>query len=978
MSAKVFAVPPGADFANVFATGFRLRFGSASEEAARAQVLVNTRRSRTALEDALAETVDGAAYLPRIEVLSELHADPLAAPELPVAIDPVRRLLRMTRLVEQYLTASRDEDEVGVPLAAATDLARSLIGLLDEMQDEGVDPASLDDLVSGSLPAESARHWQRTVQFVDIIRRAWPSIRAEEEAGALDPKERQCAVIASLSRSWGSEPPPGSVIAAASTGSVGSTADLLAAIARLPDGMVVLPGFDPDVAPDIWESAGPEHPMAPFRGVLTRLGLEPRDVAFWVADMLTARRRLFAQALRPAPVTDHWQEAVVALAGEVTEATEGLTLVEAETPRQEADAIAVAIREALEVPRRSVALVTPDAALARRITAALAACAIVPDDSLGQPLAQTPPGVLFRLIADVAAGEDVIPLAALLTHPLVSAGHDRTQHLQFARRYVNEALRASPDPKRALRSWPGGEQSEHAWLSGVAAALAPLEVAISAGSDLSVLLAAHIDAAEALTMPPGGEPEIWKTGAGEALYSFLSRLALSQDAYDAEPPDYRALLGSLLDGEQVRPDPTLPHPRVSIWGTREARVLHADLTILGGLNEGVWPAVPEPDPWLSRPMREALGMPAPERRIGLAAHDFLQGVTKPEVVLTRSLKSEGAPTVASRWLIRLEHLLGGMPDTDGLQAMRFRGRRLLDLARARSAPISSEPRASRPCPTPAVSARPRRLSATDIEMLVRDAYAIYARHILDLKPLDPLGRAPDYRERGTIMHRVLEDFLNATRSDWPGAEAAREAFDRVTERVLTSEVPWHDLRRIWGARIGRFATWFLEGEALRRTAGVPFAPELKGEMVLQLPAGPMTVVAKADRIDLLHDGTAAIYDYKTGTPPSVAQIKAGFNQQIHIQAAILAEDGFPGVVNRSASWGGYLGLTGGGAGGIERPVPDLAKELPDYLAKLRRFLSGFDSEARGYLARGRIERADSIGDYDHLSRRDEWEGEDAG
>ncbi|MFQ5567272.1 MAG: double-strand break repair protein AddB, partial [Paracoccaceae bacterium] len=357
---NLFAVPPGADFASEFARGLRARLRAGPPEAmARIEIMVNTRRGLRAIEDALVNAAAGSALLPRLSLLSELGEDPLAAADLPPVVDPMRRQLRLTRLVEAYL-----ERAEGAPVTAAPDLAEALGRLLDELQEEGVDAAALDGLVAGDLPERAAAHWQGTLDFVDIVRKHWPAIRAEAERGALDPKARQRLVIERLVADWSAAPPSHPVIAAGSTGSVTSTAELLAAIARLPRGAVVLPGFDPGIAPEIWRAIGPEHPMAPFRQLLELLGTEPDEVRPWLEGApATPRLRLLTQALRPAPVTDAWQREAAALAAEAEGATAGLTLIEAPTPRHEAGAIALAIRLALEEPGKRIALITPDAAL---------------------------------------------------------------------------------------------------------------------------------------------------------------------------------------------------------------------------------------------------------------------------------------------------------------------------------------------------------------------------------------------------------------------------------------------------------------------------------------------------------------------------------------------------------------------------------------------------------------------------------------
>ncbi len=610
---RLFALPPGADFAAEFAAGLHARIGDAAPEAmARIEIMVNTRRGLRALEDALVDQAGGSALLPRMSLLSELGEDPLACPDLPPAIDPMRRQLRLTRLVEAFL----DQAE-GAPVTAAPDLAEALGQLLDELQEDGIDAAALDPLAAGEVPERAAAHWQTTLSFVDIVRKAWPAIRIESEGGALDPKARQRLVIERLVADWGAAPPAHPVIAAGSTGSVTSTAELLAAIARLPQGAVVLPGFDPGLAPEIWRAMGPEHPMAPFQRLLGLLDLVPAQVEPWTGIAATSPRlRLLTQALRPAPVTDAWQRNAPVLESEVEAATAGLTLIEAPTPRHEAAAIALAVRRALEVPGKRIALITPDASLARRVSAELARYGILPDDSLGQPLARSPAGVFLRLVAEVAIeGAEPVRLAALLQHPLARPGLPREDHRALARRYEHEVLRRRPQPglpPGRLPAWPDANAAEAAWRGRIEGIIAGLAGLLTAGASLAKVVAAHIAAVEGMSRADDGSaPEIWEKPAGAALCKLMLRLARNADAHgDGPAAGYLALLGNLLARENLPPEAERPHPRVMIWGTQEARVQATGLAILAGLNDGVWPPAQRPDPWLSRPMRESSACPA--------------------------------------------------------------------------------------------------------------------------------------------------------------------------------------------------------------------------------------------------------------------------------------------------------------------------------------------------------------------------------
>lgn len=975
----IFATTPGRSFALAFAEGFWARHGGMAPEARAAiQIFVNTPRALREIERALAEAAPGSTLLPRLILIQEIGADPLLLPGVPPAISAMRRHLRLMRLVEAYL---RSTPTARAPLAAAADLTDTLTALLDEFDEEGISADGLDDAVE----APYAAHWQDSLRFVDLVRRHWPAIREEAEGGAPDGKARQRAAVLALAERWAAAPPAHPVIAAGTTGAVATTSLLLAAIAALPLGEIVLPGLDRGLEDGLWShiagGAAPEHPQAPFARLLTRVQAAPGQASPWDSAPPAPQHRLLAEALRPAPVTDAWRAAAADLAPGIAAATEGLTLIEAETPRHEAAAIALTIRRALEDPEAQIALITPDGGLARRVTAELGRFAIVPDDSLGRPLAESPPGVFLRLVVEVAAGAaDPVGIAAFLQHPLCQPWLARGRHLSLARAYEVDVLRqrgaAAPGPGKLL-PWPKGAEAGADWRAAIEAGLSELAQALGSGAPLAETVAAHIRAAEALSTPaPDAPPAIWEGPAGAEARAAVEALTAAADAHgDGPARAYPALFLHLLRGHEIRPAPVAPHPRVAILGPREARTHPADVVVLAGLNDGIWPALPTAEPWLNRPIREALGLQPPEQRIGLSAHDFQGAALRPQAVFTRALKVDGTPTVPSRWLLRLQSLLGGIGDGAALAAMRDRGAAILRLIGHTHLPPpeADAALAERPAPCPPLAVRPRKLSVTEIETLVRDPYAIYAKKVLRLKPLDPLGRPPDYADRGMLIHSVLERFIRETQNGLPDAEAAAAALLCAADAVLRETLPWPDLRRLWKARIARAADWFLAGERARREVGRPAGLEVKGEMTLSAPGGPFTLRARADRIDRLASGGAAVFDYKSGSAPTKPQIQSGFSQQLHLQAAILAAGGFDGLPKLTAESGAYLAVNGNGEGGSEQAVAGLADEVAKHMENLRQLLESYDA-GRPYVSRERVERSDQSLDYDHLARRAEWDG----
>jgi double-strand break repair protein AddB len=954
---RLYAVPLGADFPEALADGLLARARAAAlppEALARVTVWLGTEAMRARVAAALAAR--GPLLLPRLRLVGEIGAEAPAL-GLPPPVPALQRRLELAAAVGRLLDRAPDL----APRAALFDLAESLGLLLDEMQAEGVAPAAVATLDV----AAHAAHWARAQAFLAALT-PWC-----DAAAAPDAARRQRLAVQAVAEAWAAAPPADPVIVAGTTGSRGPTLALMRAVARLPQGALVLPGFDAAMPAEAWAAlaapgAAEDHPQARFQRLAAALGVDPAAVRPWAGEPpVPARAALVSLALRPAPVTDQWRAAGAALeAGTLAQAVEGLTLVEAATPRAEAEAIALILREAAGAGR-TAALFTPDRALARQVTAALDRWHLVPDDSAGRPLGQSAPGRLLRHAADLVTRRlTAEALLALLKHPLVAAGEGRGAHLRLTLA-LERALRAKgppfPDPL-ALRTHAraiGAAEDWAGWLAALAGGPEP------AGSlrPLAGRVAEHRALAERLVQGAGGSDALalWQGPAGEAAQALLAALAEAAPAGgDLTAADYATLVAGLLSATEWR-EPGRGHPLIRIRGPRDIRAGAAEVTVLGGLNEGTWPALPPPDPWLNRAMRAAAGLPLPERRIGLSALDFQMGAGAAEVVLTRARRDAAAETVPARWLVRLTNLLAGL-SPDALAAMRARGVARLARARALDA-VAPVPRETRPAPRPPVAARPRTLAVTRLKTLIRDPYAIYAAEVLRLRPVDPLRAAADVRLRGDVLHRVLETWQR-THPGPGGDEVARLVAIAAAE--LAESVPWPAARALWQARLARVAPDLVAW--LAREGGEPLLLETAGRLVIDPPG--LALVGRPDRIDRLPDGTLHLIDYKTGAPPSARQQKT-YDRQLPLLAVMAVGGAFaalgPGVTVARTT---YLG--------VKAPLDPATLAVDAALleaerAGVARLAAWMLDPGTGFAARRAMERLGDASDYDHLSRFGEWD-----
>ena len=972
---RIFTIPAGHGFVDALAAGIVGRTGAEPLELARVRVLLPTRRACRSLRDAFFRAGGGrATLLPSLTPIGDLDEDEIAmtatgdgtggadAPfELPPAISGLRRQLLLTRLVLAFERRNASPDQ-------AARLAAELGRLLDQVQTERLSLAELDDLV----PDRYASHWQITLSFLRLLTERWPDILAEE--GCLDPAERRNRVLEAQAERWRAEAPEMPVIAAGSTGSIPATADLLEVVARLPQGCVVLPGLDLDAGSEAWSALEPSHPQYGMARLLSRLGIARDQVKPWpvIEDSAPhpppSRARLINLALRPAAATHDWLgETAVS-----SEAVSGITRIDCPGPQEEAGVIALVLRNALDVRGRTAALVTPDRDLARRVASELGRWGIEIDDSAGRPLAQTPPGSFLRLSARMVAERfPPVPLLAVLKHPLCALGRPTPELRALARQLERAALRGPrPRPGLAFLRSAGVRASPE-----IEALVRELERVSSdfaralrrKSVPLARLVKAHVEMAEALAASDaGGGERLWRGEAGEAAAGFVAELIESASAVGPIPgASYPALFDSLIAERVARPR-WGRHPRLAIWGLLEARLQHADLLVLGGLNEGTWPPEAHANPWMSRPMLADFGLPLPERRVGLAAHDFVQAFAAPEVYLTRAERVEGTPTVASRWLLRLETLLRGSEAEMTLAERRpwLPWQRRLDQPDAVAA-------APRPAPAPPVAARPRSLSVTQVEPWMRDPYAIYARYVLGLRALDPLDADPGAAEYGSLIHRSLDAFLR--KGPDLAADGALEALIEAGRRAFGSTLDRPGIWAFWWPRFQRIAQWFLDFERQRAGHVRERRCEVEGALGLAGPAGPFTLTARADRIDRLADGSLAIIDYKTGAIPKRGEVAAGFSPQLPLEAAIALGGGFKGVPRSDVSSLEFWRLKGGDPAGVATTAGDDPRELAENaLAGLTALIAVFDDAETPYEARPRPAAAPRYSDYDHLARIKEW------
>ena len=991
---------------------------------AQATVYLPTRRAARSFGDTLLDVLGReAALLPRILPLGEVDEDALAfadtagLPERPSPLSTAARRLALARLVRDYalIKEAAGEPSIATSQSAALQLADELARLFDDMTIAGLPFNALDkpDLI----PAALDKHWQDSLIFLKYVRPAWDKYLADH--GRADPVAWRDLLLGREAERLATHGGP--VVAAGSTGTIPAVAELIAIVARHSTGAAVLPGFDQTLDDESFNLLGggkrgehdvepsPGHPQFGMRRLLGRIGIAREDVRR-LGGAVGERETLLSEVFRPAATSERWRERGADFDRLKASALEGLAVLEAADPREEALALALALRETLDVPGASAALVTPDRALARRVAAELRRWAIDVDDSGGVALAESDAGRLARLALSVAADSFApVPLIALLRNPLVQFGlSERAADaieitaLRGPRpapsaaglaRAIADAHRLASAKKLHHRD-PRIKLSERDWdlaaklAELVTAALTPLlGLPRTRAVSFTALIAAH----RAALVNLGVDFTKREPSDLRALALSFDRFA---DAADLAPSltlrDYADSFANLLAGEPpVRPAFN-PAARIRILGPLEARLLDEPRVLLGGLNEGTWPRETRSDAWLNRPMRKALGLDLPERRIGLAAHDFAQAVGGREVIVSRARKENGVEMVASRFLQRL----AAVAPASAWEAACQRGQHYIDLAHTLER-AASVPAVERPAPRPPAETRPIRLSVTEIETLIRDPYSIYARHVLRLDPLDEIDADAGAAERGTILHEAFAEFARTTPDG-----LSSDALDKLLaagRKAFAAIDDYPELRAIWWPRFVRAAQWFIGHEIERRKEATRVFAETTGKISFDAGGRLFTLSARADRIDLRKDGTIAIADYKSGQPPSPSQILSGLAPQLPLEAAIAQDGGFEGVPKgTSIAEIAVVRVSGGQPPGewcvldvtrARGPAAERAKKLgidtPDALAAASRqlleaLIRKFAEATTPYLSIPRPKWRGRFGQYDHLARIKEWSANEEG
>ena len=1000
---RVFTIPPTAPFLRELARGIldgKIISGFAPRETpellASATIYLPTRRAARALAEIfLEETKSGGLLLPRIVPLGDVDEEAFAfeaggIEPLDPAITGGERRLALAKLISRF--AKKETPLVPASPASAIALADELAHLMDDFITAGLPFSTAQNAAKGDF-GNYDEYWDRSRQFLSIVDRNWSGFL--KERGKLDAATRRDELLAREAERLANAK-TGPVIAAGSTGTLPKVAELLRVIARRENGAVVLPGLDQGLEKQAFAKIGegeepmPGHPQFGLKRLIEKIGVA-REAVFPLGEVQhKTREEIFSLAFRPEPEGETSGRRVAPASS-----LEGITIIEAADAREEALAIAIALREALH-QEKTTALVTPDRALARRVCAELTRWNIEIDDSAGLPLADSEAGRLARLAA-MTAEEKAAPstILAFLNHPYLREIFASTDVALFELACLRGARPAggvgalpATIASRRQEKYHGSDRR-----SGFEAT--EWDRAAKIAQRLSELLSPLTKLAQGehgFAQFPQATREILldilDKSAKDDSAEILDAMEALGDTGDNAPVmtlgDYAESFPATIREYTLRPS-RAENTRLRILGPLEARMISADRIVLGGLCEGIWPPEAHTDSWLNRPMRKELGLDLPERRVGLSAHDFVQAASAKELFLVRARKQGGVETIASRFVQRIRAVA---EDSDWLKATK-RGENYLAWARNMEAAERTKP-AEPPRPRPPLAARPRRFSMSDMRDLTRDPYSIYARKILRLQKLDAIDEEPGSADRGTLLHGILSEFAEKH----PGeiGPSALDGLLAIGRKAFAPMQSFPAALAIWWPRFERAAKWFVEEERKRRGKIERIHSEVSGFYEIGEGNERFTLTARADRIESNNDGTIAVLDFKTGNLPTYKAAILGFEPQLLLEAAIARKGGFKDIEGGKLSEVGPIKISGAQPPGefklfelsarkdftaVAEPrgitgEDHLGKAAEYALAGAAKLLAEYAKEETAYPFAPRVEWQKDYNDYEHLARFKEW------
>lgn len=727
-------------------------------------IFLPSRRAIRSAEQMIVQKCGGATILPELVALGEGLEEDENNITLNDTISNTERIVILSKLLSV-------DDHIR-NISTALPIARDLIRMTDYLENEGIDISDID--WSDIIDEKYAKHFQDKAKILKILSDNTSAIAGDRMT---ESAKRNADIRAWVPYIESENCKYKLIIVCGSTASVPATADLMFSVSRLPFGRIILSGKISGRTSDFELKTNPYYSEYKF---LSRIGCDISEII-----------PLDVGSLQTIDFMNH------AFGNETTksencDSVSHCHLIECEREWIEAAAVAEIAARAV-ADKKSVLVITPDAAGNQRIADALVAHNIVADFSGGTPATMH---IVGRAILNLF--DDWIDTHSHRFDEIYSSNDNRLFE-------TLAQIIESGDVTKTPEFDPLDESTISIW------------IAIRELSD--------------------------------ALYNNGITLTL---------PDARAFIADTLSSVTLRSTPS-DDTHVCVLGTIESRMQTADVVILTGLNEGMFPSTGYENAWLPRTISDKIGLPSPDHKISLMALDFMNLSCGTNVYWLRSKISGGVPTTESRFISRVA-ARGGNYDTSIANE-------ILGTIYARDN-VDARP-LNYDAPTPPADWSD--VYVTELELLIHNPYAFYVRHILRLKQIDDYWLPPDARKFGNLVHDVIE---HARPEDTPETLVAR--MDSAAKMIpALSGV----LFRFWHKRFIEIAT-FIANE-------ISAYPNAYAEISGSVKIANRTIRARADRVA---DGV--VMDIKTGAAPTKSQLLDGAMPQLPLEAYMLQSGGF--------------------------------------------------------------------------------------
>lgn len=905
-------------------------------------ILLPTRRAIRIFEEMLLEEFkQDTIFLPRLMPVGDVEISDSDEEEIIPPLKPIagiERILSIIPFIEKH-------DEQQKSYDARWRQAKEILKLIDLLQTEGLTPDALKQL---DIKMDMAEHWQKSGGLFVNMANDW--LAHLLETNRINKAAARIVHIERLTQQYRDKPPEKPVWFIGSTGSILAVRDLMRAILAMPQGLVLLPGLDKEMPDDAWRDIPPAHPQAILKNTIEFLGFDDRRHIQYFTSRPSGNANTLADylsnALSPHPKT-------------IQKATDNITLVMANNRQEELNTIAhICLEQKQKEPNSKIVIVSNDARMPIKLGGLLNPYGLKIDASMGQKLSDTATGVLVNHVLklfDHRQSNSILTLWTLLKNtnflPEWRDGRAKTMtHIEdtllrdplTTPQHYTDVLSMFPnDIKEKISNYNNEYKSLYSmpeWANIVRDTLTDL---IYSKSGHSKKIMTQI------------------TDALEQISSIQHHKKMSYS-------DFAPIIIDHLNNIAIRENPSKDiRNTIYLLGTLEARLIQSDLTIMANLNEGIWPDAPAPNPYLSRGMRHAVGLPDSERHATLSGHDFWQAFLSGDIIMTSSKRDGDTPALPSRWLLRLESVT---PRAEW-HAMIQRGQQRVDDCHARHFCNEITP-AKPPNPIATIKDAPQSLYVTHVETWRHDPYSFWAKHITNLrKPRDFLSGITA-ATRGSVWHEIMENFVTNFDPN-SNKDTQNTCFDKaVIDTLRAKQVPDHMIR-LWQSRLSGQRESIIAIENERRSISKPWKLEEKFEGSIN----NITVKAKADRVDITNGRALLLADYKTGVMPTKTNIYTGYACQLSLLALIMPHD----VLRLD-----YIDIKGGS--NIPKPVTiewggTIASETEHGFSTWYKLFFEQSEPFVSYADFGKMHMSKAT-DYLQLARYDEWgagsdEGEDA-